>query len=598
MLRRRKKGGSETMNTRRLRAAIAGAAVLALGLSACGGGNNNSNGGGAGGTTTAAFNAGLDKVFNPSDKKGGIIKIADESVPDSVDPADTYYGSQWNIIRNWARTLTMFKVGPGAQSNDVVPDLAESLGKTDDHGKTWTYKLKKGLKFEDGTPITAKDVSYGVQRSFDKAIYPDGPTYFNDMLDWPANYKGPYESKGVDVSQAIETPDDSTIIFHLKKPFSGFDYVLTTPQDAPYPAAKDKGAKTKEHVISSGPYMFSDYQEGKSYTLKRNTNWDPATDPNRKALPDGFEVSMNVNAEDIDNRIISGDLDIALTGNGVTTATQSRVLGNPDLKARADNPTLSRTNYVSINPTVKPFDNIECRKAIMYAMDKTAYQNAYGGEFAGGQLASSMLPPIIPGYAKNDVWATPDSKGDLNKAKEALTKCGQPNGFSTNMSFRIERPKEKATVEAFQQQLAKVGIKVTPKGYPRKDYFSTYLGNPPYVVKNNLGLGINSWGADWNDGFGFLSQITDSRVIRETGGSSNTSVRIPQVDQWLDAAQNELDTNKRNEYWPKIDKRVMEEAVVYPGVWAKTLLVRSKNLTNVFVNAQYGMYDYLNLGHQ
>src|SRR5262249_10260143 len=160
-------------------------------------------GGGGGTTTTAAFNAALDKVFNPSDKKGGIIKIADESVPDSVDPADTYYGSQWNIIRNYARTLTMFKIGPGAQSNEVVPDLAETLGKTDDNGKTWTYKLKQGLKFEDGTPITAKDVSYGVQRSYDKAIYPDGPTYFNDMLNWPANYKGPYQSKGMDVSSAI-----------------------------------------------------------------------------------------------------------------------------------------------------------------------------------------------------------------------------------------------------------------------------------------------------------------------------------------------------------------------------------------------------------
>jgi peptide/nickel transport system substrate-binding protein len=208
-----------------------------------------------------------------------------------------------------------------------------------------------------------------------------------------------------------------------------------------------------------------------------------------------------------------------------------------------------------------------------------------------------MLPPAIPGYQANDVWPTPDSKGDLTKAKEALTKCGFPDGFSTNISYRIERPKEKASAEAFQQQMAKIGIKLTPKGYPRKDYFGTFAGNPPFVVKNNIGLAMNGWGADWNDGFGFLSQITDSRVIRDTGGASNTSVRIPQVDQWLDAAQNELDNTKREAYWPQIDKRVMEEAVVYPGVWAKSLLLRSKNLTNVFVNAQYGMYDYVNIGH-
>ena len=585
------------MNTRRLRTAIAAAAVLALGLSACGGGNDEGDGGSSS-TSTPAFNAGLDKVFNPSDKTGGIVKIADESVPDSVDPADTYYGSQWDMIRTYTRTLTMFKIGPGKVSDEVTPDLAEGLGETKDDGKTWTYKLRKGVMFEDGTEIKAKDVAYGIERSFDKEIYPDGPTYFNDMLNWPAAYKGPYKSKDMDVKQAIETPDDYTIVFHLKKPFAGFDYVLTTPQGVPYPKAMDKGAKTKEHVISSGPYMFKDYQEGKSYTLTRNPKWSKDTDPNRKALVDGYEVSMNVDAEDIDNRITSGDLDIAITGTGVTTATQSRVLSNPDLKARADNPTLARTWYTSINPTVKPFDNIECRKAIMLGMDKTSFQTAYGGEFAGGQLATSMLPPIIPGYKANDEWPTPNSKGDVTKAKEALTKCGQPNGFSTTISYRIERPKEKATAEAFQQQLAKIGIKLTVKGYPRKDYFSTYAGNPPYVVKNNLGLVVNGWGADWNDGFGFLSQITDSRVIRDTGGSSNTSVRIPEVDKLLDMAQNELDVKKRQELWAPIDQRVMKDAVVYPGVWAKSLLLRSKNLTNIFVNAQFGMYDYVNIGHQ
>jgi peptide/nickel transport system substrate-binding protein len=342
--------------------------------------------------------------------------------------------------------------------------------------------------------------------------------------------------------------------------------------------------------------MFDSYADGKSFTLKRNPNWDAATDPNRKALPDGYEFTLNVDPEDIDNRLISGDLDIATVGTGVSAATQSRVLSDPALKARADNPTLGRLWYTSINPTVKPFDNIECRKAVMYAMDKTSYQTAYGGEFAGGALASTLLPPVIPGYKQFDLFPTPDSKGDLTKAKEALTKCGQPNGFTTNISYRTERTKEKATAEAFQQQLAKVGIKVTAKGYPKKDYFSTYAGNPPFVAKNGLGLVVNGWGADWNDGFGFLSQITDSRVIRDTGGSSNTSVRIPEVDKLLDQAQGELDTAKREADWAVIDQKVMEQAVVYPGVYAKSLLLRGKNLTNVFVNEQFGMYDYLSLG--
>jgi peptide/nickel transport system substrate-binding protein len=166
------------------------------------------------------------------------------------------------------------------------------------------------------------------------------------------------------------------------------------------------------------------------------------------------------------------------------------------------------------------------------------------------------------------------------------------------MGYRAERPKEKATAEAFQQALGRVGIQVTLKPYPQGDYFAQYCGLPPYVVKNKLGLCTNGWAADWPDGFGFLSQITDSRVIRETGGSSNMSVRIPEVDKMLDQALTELNTDKRNQIWGEIDKRVMQDAVIYPGVYSKSLLARSKNATNIFVTDAYGEYDYLGLGAQ
>jgi peptide/nickel transport system substrate-binding protein len=581
-----------------MRAMGAACVALALGLSACGGGTSTKTAGGTTGSTTKdAYNAAMGKVFNPSEKKGGIVKFADESAPDTLDPGETYYGYSWDFVRVYGRALTMFKPAPGKASAELVPDLAESLGVASDGGKTWTYKLRKGVKFEDGTVVKAADVKYAVLRSTDKATFPNGPAYFEAMLALPKGYKGPYKSKGMNTDSAITTPDDSTIVFHLTAPFAGFDYLAQLPQTIPVPEAKDTGAKYKEHVVSSGPYMFATYAPDKSYTLKRNPFWDQATDPNRKALPDGYDVQLNVNAEDIDNRLISGDLDVAIAGTGLTAASQSKVLSDPTLKARTDNPTLSRLWYTSINPTVKPLDNIDCRKAIMYAMDRTSYQTAYGGSFSGGEIATTILPPTIPGYQKYDLYpAGADNKGDVTKAKEALAKCGQPNGFATNIAYRNERPKEKATAEAFQQALEKVGIKLTLKGYAKADYFSSYAGNPPFVKANGLGLALNGWGADWPDGFGFLSQIVDSRVIRETGGSSNTSVRIPEVDKLLDKAVNELDTAKRNAVWGQIDKRVMEEAVIFPGVYAKSLLMRGKNLTNVFVNESLGYYDYMALG--
>jgi peptide/nickel transport system substrate-binding protein len=586
------------MRNTRWRALAALTAVAALTLSACGGGSSddgNGNDGDSGASATPEFNAAIDSVYNPSDKKGGIIKMAHSSDWDTLDPGETYYGFAWNFARLYGRSLLMFRAAPGDASNELVPDLAEDLGEPSDGGKTWTYHIRKGVKYEDGTEVTAADVKYAVLRSTDKQTFPNGPAYFEQFLDLPEGWKGPYKTPDMNTDSAITTPDDYTIEFHLKQPFAGFDYLAQLTQTMPVPQAKDSGAEYRNEVVSTGPYKFQDLQPGKGFKMVRNDQWDPSTDPNRKALPDGYDVQLNVNADDIDQRLQTGDLDVDLAGTGVQPAAMSQVLSDPETKKMVDNPTIARLWYTSINPTVKPFDNIECRKAVMYAMDHKSYQTAYGGEFAGGELATTILPPQIPGYEKFDLYPAGEN-GDLDKAKEALQKCGKPDGFETSMAFRSDRPKEEATAEAFQQALDRVGIKLTLKGYPTATYFSENCGLPPFVVKNNLGLCTNGWGADWNDGFGFLSQIVDSRVIRETGGSSNTSVRIPEVDKMLDDAVLELDQAKREADWTAIDKRVMEEAVIYPGVYAKSVLIRSQNLTNVFVNNSFGMYDYMELG--
>ncbi|MFD2351755.1 ABC transporter substrate-binding protein [Nonomuraea ferruginea] len=211
----------------------------------------------------------------------------------------------------------MYKPGPGAEGNTVIPDLAESLGEPSADGKTWTYKIKSGLKFEDGTPITSKDVAYAVARSFDKETFPHGPSYLNELLDWPKDFKGVYKTPDADYSSAIETPDDQTIVFHLKNPFASMDYVVQMPMTAPVPKDKDTGAKYREKVVSSGPYKFETNEIGKRFTLVRNDQWDPATDPNRPALPDRIEVQLNVNADDLDNQLIAGDIHLDIPGTGL-----------------------------------------------------------------------------------------------------------------------------------------------------------------------------------------------------------------------------------------------------------------------------------------
>ena len=478
----------------------------------------------------------------------------------------------------------------------LTPDLAESLGTPSDGAKTWTYKLKQGIKFEDGTPVTSKDVKYAVERSLDKTTFPNGPTYFNDYLDLQG-YTSPYQDPSPDKLglKAIETPDDQTIIFKLNKPFSGFDYFAQLPATIPVPQAKDTGAKYKEKVISTGPYMFETNELGKQFTLVRNPNWDPATDPNRKALPDRIEVQLNANADDIDNRLISGDLDVGIEGTGVQPAAQGKILADQNLKQNTDSALQARTWFTVLNSEVAPLSNVECRKAVLYAVDKTGYQRAYGGA-TGGDIATSLLPPVIPGAQQFDTYPTPNNTGDVTKAKEALTACGQPNGFATNISYRAERPKEKATAEALQQSLAKAGITTTLKPFPSGDYFKLYAGKPDFARDNGLGLMVYGWGADWPDGYGFLAQIVDSRIIRATGGNTNLGIRDPEIDKLLDQAVQTTDTPAREKLWVDIDKKVMDGAWAVPGIWARGLLYRPPNVTNVFITNGFQMYDYLAMG--
>ena len=329
------------MRSRRKVVVGALSAVAALVLAACGGGNVASSGGSGGGSGGGGA-ADANGVHNPSTEKGGTLRFANSGDWDSLDPADTYYAYSWDFIRLYGRSLVMFKSAPGKDGATLVPDLAESLGKPSDGAKTWTYTLRKGVKFEDGTPVTSKDVKYAVERSLDKTTFPNGPTYFNDFLDLQG-YTTPYEDPSPDKLglKAIETPDDQTIVFKLKSPFSGFDYFAQLPSTIPVPAAKDTGSKYKEHVVSTGPYMFDTNELGKSFTLKRNPNWDPATAPNRPALPDRYEVTLNVNADDVDNRLQSGDLDVSIEGTGVQPAAQGKILADPALKANTDSATVA-----------------------------------------------------------------------------------------------------------------------------------------------------------------------------------------------------------------------------------------------------------------
>jgi peptide/nickel transport system substrate-binding protein len=574
-------------------ALVATTAVVALALAACSTSKSTPTK-----TTQAAsgFNAASTGIVNPSTHKGGTLKMVNSSDVDSLDPAESYYAWVWNFSRYYARTLTTASAAVGLGGDKLQLDLAKSQTISSD-GLTYTYTLKDGLKWEDGTPITSQDIKYGIERAFAQDVITGGPTYLIGLLDEGQNYKGPY--KDPSGLNSIQTPDTNTITFTLKSPFADFPFLLAMPSAAPVKQSMDTGAKYRDKPFSSGPYVVSNYQPGKSITLTRNQYWSSATDSVRKALPDEIDVTLNVDPNTIDNELMAGQVDIDTSQVGVQAAAQAKILLDPTLKKNADEPNTGFIRYFAINTQVKPFDNIHCRNAVQYAADKVALQTARGGPDAGGSIGTSMLPPNIGGY---DPTLTPftgkSGKPDLDKAKAELTACGQPNGFNTVIAS-TNKGKGPLVAQALQQALAQVGIKATLDLTDASNYYSATIGTPANALKKGYGIMNAGWGADFPTGYGFLDVLVDGTKIIPTGGNVDTAMlNDPTINAAVVAATKESDPTKAAADWGQINKMVMDQAVHLPYVYDKALNYRNPEMTNVFINGYYGMVDFSALGVQ
>jgi peptide/nickel transport system substrate-binding protein len=574
------------------RAVAALTVVALLAAAGCGGGSGE----GEAVLGTAMFEDASTRVVNPSDAPGGTLKLVTSEEWDSLDPGNTYRAFAWNFARLYGRSLVAYRTAPGPAGTELVPDLATSLGKVSEDGRTVTYTLRPGLTYEDGTPVRSRDVKYAVERSnYASDVLGNGPAHFRQLLG--GSYRGPYaKPPSRSGLTEITTPDDSTISFHLQQPFAEFDQLAALPQTMPVPAAKDTGADYGKHPLSTGPYKIDSYEAGKFVRLVANPEWNPDGDPLRRRLADTIEVTMNLDPTDVDDRLLAGAADLDVAGTGLGAAGRARVQSNPSLRKNVDNPLTGWTSFVALNTKQAPLTDVHCRRAVLLAADHEALHAAYGGT-ASGDLATTLLPPTVSGHRSADRYGFLASRtGDVAAAKAELKACGKPDGFRTGLAARSDRPKEMAAVQALQLALERVGIKLDLHAVPSDRYFADFAGNTGYVEANGLGLAFMAWSADWPTGYAFLAQLVDSQAVRESRNSNLSQLADPEVDRLLRNGRVERDPAARARTWGDVDSRVLESAAVLPIVYERVLSWRSPQVTNVFVHPAYGMYSLLGLG--
>ncbi|WP_369181770.1 ABC transporter substrate-binding protein [Streptomyces mutabilis] len=585
----------------RRKQALAAAAVVAalLTTAACGGGGDDSNGGSKNGAP--GFDAANNKVAQASAaKKGGTLKFASTQDADSWDTTRGYYGFMWNFSRYYSRQLVTNKTEPGKAGAEVTPDLATGLAKVSDDGKTYTYTLRDGITWEDGKPITSKDVKYGIERVWAQDVLSGGPTYLKEVLDPKDEYQGPYKDKSKDKLglKAIETPDDKTIVFKLPEANSDFEEMLALTSASPVRQDKDTKSKYGLRPFSSGPYKFESYNPGKDLTLVRNTEWKQESDPVRKAYPDKITIKFFSNANDLDARLVAGDYDLDLAQTGLSP--QGRTTALKEHKENLDNPVSGYIRYATFAQNVKPFDNIHCRKAMLFGADHVSLQTARGGPVAGGDIGTNMLPPSVPGSEgqKYDPYgmAGENKKGNIEKAKEELKACGQPNGFKSKIAVRNNKPVEVATAESMQASLKKVGIDLEIEQYDGSQYASV-VGSPSNVAKKGYGVIIMGWGPDFPSVQGYGLPLWHSDYILESANNNFALIKDKEIDGLFADYLTELDDAGKAKIATEINHKVMEGAYYMPFVFEKFINWRSDNLANVYTTDGYsGMYDFVNLG--
>ncbi|GAB1692090.1 ABC transporter substrate-binding protein [Krasilnikovia sp. M28-CT-15] len=524
--------------------------------------------------------------FDPATCRGGTLSVLNQSGISHLDPARLYTSGGGNIPSLLFRTLTTRNRLPGEAGTKPAPDLATDLGTPSDGARTWTYRLRDGIFFEDGTPITAADVKYGIERSFAPEL-PGGAPYLRDWLAGAASYQGPY--KQPDGLAAIETPDAKTIVFKLRKPEGDFPYLATATQFAPVPKGKDSGTEYENHPLSSGPYKVERYEKKKTLTLVRNTHW--GNDTLRYACPDRIEVTAGLDPAVINQRLVTG------AGRDAYAVTTDAVVGPEQLAQLAPGSTLERrvargefpsTTYLAFNTKKAPFDDVRVRQALSYAVNRTSVVNALGGSAVAGPSTTFLPPQRALGYQPYDHFPAGPG-GDPAKARELLAAAGFGGGLAIELAHENDDasglgPKVAAAVQdAFKQ----AGITVRLVAIDSATYRDV-TGKPA----TQPALSLQNWGADWPSGSPFLIPIFDGRQIIAAGGNFNLAqYDDPAVNAEIDAINALTDPAAAAARWGALDTKIGKLALVVPLTHGKDVYLYGTGVKNAVPDGWRGTYD-------
>ncbi len=477
--------------------------------------------------------------------------------PVNLEPGNITDGNSLIVQDQIYNRLIEFEPG----TSELKPALASEWSVSAD-GKTWTFKLRQGVTFHDGTPFNAEAVRFNIERWWD----PNHPQGYRDAgrayEAWQQIFGG-FRGNPNSLLQAVNVVDPETIQLTLKQPFSAFPngiaagyFGIASPA-----AVKQAGpayGTPGSLAVGTGPFIFQEWRTGDRILLKKNPNYWV------KGLPKSDQVIVRFITDPAARlaQLRAGRVDFTVD---LSPDQQQEIAADANLK-RLTRPSFN-VGYLALNPAYPPLANVEVRQAIALAINRPAIVQAFWGDL--GQHDAHFIPPAL-------AWAQPPGLEpypyDPDKARALLQAAGYPNGFSLELWYmpvsRPYFPNPKPIAEAFAADLSAVGIRVELK---TKDW-AAYLSDrrkPPGYQAFMLG-----WTADYGDPDSFYYPHYGPGATSDIGNWKNE-----RVWKLLDQARAINDKAERARLYGAIGNILHQEVLRLPIVHSQPLLAQRQNLT-------------------
>ena len=516
---------------------LTGAALL--GVAGCGGGTisggEGDNGGGGGSGNTFIFGRGADSV--------------------TLDPIHTTDTESSKVTRQMFDGLLDF----APESTDVVPALATEVPKPEDDGLSYTFELRKGVKFHDGTDLDAKAVVTNFERwrFTDNPLHKGGGDQGGDFSYYEAQFGGFDDDS---IIKKVEALDDYTVKITLGEPQGPF---LRNIAMSNFTMASPKALKADvegfwQKPVGTGPFKFVKWDKGSEVRLEKNGDWwGTDLDPSKGGGGPNVDKVIFKSIPDNTSRVAAlngGDLSAA---DGLTPDDIPTVKNAGDL-AVDYRPPLT-IGYLAMNTQKKPFDDPKVRQAINYAINMEKITKAFFGDT--GQVASTYMPPTIPFFDKS----IKPYGHDPEKAKQLLKEAGQENLETELWYMPIPRPympDGKGIAQVMQNDLEEVGMKIKLQTYE----WGTYLDK---TGRGEHPMCLLGWTGDNGDPDNFLNVLLSSTTATKTKALNVAYYKNDEVDKLLKQAQTTIDDSERRDLYFEVQEKLVKDAPWAPIAYAR-----------------------------